>query len=108
MNPSNPEAATAVSSSEPRFGELLTRVLNADYDTDADFEALIELTHLLPARDGEPVESPWHLASINLLIDLLSYHWRGRQDYFVGGRMFLYYRIDDLNNPHFKGPDFFL
>ncbi|MBV9122371.1 MAG: Uma2 family endonuclease [Planctomycetes bacterium] len=69
---------------------------------------LKERTKNLPETDGEPLESPWHLAAITLLLDLLTYFWRERQDFFVGGNMFLYYSIHHLLSEDFKGPDFFV
>src|SRR5437879_6382745 len=43
--------------------------------------------------DGEPLESPWHLVSILILLDCLTYYLQPRTDYFVGGNMFLYYSL---------------
>jgi Uma2 family endonuclease len=62
----------------------------------------------LPAEDGEPLESPWHRAQINLLIETLQHHWRGRTDYFVGGNMFIYYSARQARERDYKGPDFFV
>lgn len=61
----------------------------------------------LPAEDGEPLESPWHRAQINLLIESVHHHRRGQQDYFVGGNMFLYYSARQARRREYKGPDFF-
>jgi Uma2 family endonuclease len=44
---------------------------------------------------------------MNLLIDSLDYHWSDREDYFVGGNMFLYYSAAQVKNKDFRGPDFF-
>src|SRR5207248_785758 len=41
-------------------------------------------------------------------IDSLTHHWRGRDDYFVGGNMFIYYLDEDEPLPQSKGPDFFV
>lgn len=62
----------------------------------------------LPSEDEEPLESPWHRAQINLLIETLQHHWQGRTDYFVGGNMFLYYSARQVKERSYKGPDFFL
>lgn len=62
----------------------------------------------LPAEDGEPLESPWHRAQINLLIETLQHAWRGRSDYFTGGNMFLYYSSRQAKERTYKGPDFFV
>ena len=72
-----------------------------------DFEELDAFTRQLPETDGVPLESPWHLAAINLLIEILTYLWRDRSDFFVGGNMFLYYSLRHVRNEDFKGPDFF-
>jgi Uma2 family endonuclease len=58
--------------------------------------------------DGEPMESNNHRVSMNLLIQSLKYHWRDRQDFFVGGNMFVYYSANQVKNQDFKGPDFFV
>jgi Uma2 family endonuclease len=57
--------------------------------------------------DGEPLESPWHRATIALLIDTICTHLRGRTDFFVGGNMFLYYTANESRQRKFRGPDFF-
>ncbi len=48
---------------------------------------------------------------MNLLIDSLDHHWQHRNDYFVGGNMFLYYSAapvkNQVKNQDFRGPDFF-
>jgi Uma2 family endonuclease len=61
----------------------------------------------LPYDDGEPLETPRHRFAMNLLIDSLDCHWLNRNDYFVGGNMFLYYSAAQLKNKDFRGPDFF-
>lgn len=58
--------------------------------------------------DGEPMESNNHRVAMNLLIQALKYYWRDRQDFFVGGNMFVYYSINQVKNQDFKGPDFFV
>lgn len=60
----------------------------------------------LVETDGVPLESPWHRAEINLLIDQVRCHRRGRKDYFVGGNMFLYYSRRQTKK--YRGPEFFL
>ena len=61
----------------------------------------------LSAEDGEPLESPWHRAQINLLIECVHRHLQDRHDYFVGGNMFLYYSAQQARSRDYKGPDFF-
>jgi Uma2 family endonuclease len=76
-------------------------------DDPYDWEALRRFTDSLPDTDEEPMESPWHLFAIQLMLQPLAYHWRDRRDFYMGGNMFLYYSLQDVTNPAFKGPDFF-
>ncbi len=62
----------------------------------------------LPYEDGEPMDSPWHLHNMNLLIDLISTRWRGRDDFYTGGNMFVYFGDREVFNKDFRGPDFFV
>src|SRR5205807_10562240 len=57
--------------------------------------------------DGVPLESPWHLAAILLLMECVRFRLRGRTDFFVGGNMFLYYSEEQARNLDYRGPDFF-
>lgn len=62
----------------------------------------------LPETDGEPLETPWHRAAINLLIAAISWHLRSRTDYYVGGNMFIHYSLHQLDRREkYRGPDFF-
>src|SRR4029453_10211805 len=49
------------------------------------------LTLDLPDSDGEPMESEREQFQMLLLRDSLMQHWRGRQDVYVAGNMFVYY-----------------
>jgi Uma2 family endonuclease len=62
----------------------------------------------LPTEDGIPLESPWHRAEINLLIDILVHAWRDRTDYYVGGNMFIYFSREQVLNRDYRGPEFFV
>lgn len=62
----------------------------------------------LPYDDGAPLESPWHRDAMNLLIESVNYHWRGRTDYFAGGNMFFYYSTAQARTHDFRGPDVFV
>jgi Uma2 family endonuclease len=62
----------------------------------------------LPNEDGEPLESSWHRAQINLLIEILTYRWRERNDFFTAGNIFIYYSFQQIRTGSYKGPDFFL
>jgi Uma2 family endonuclease len=65
----------------------------------------------LPCEDGEPMDTPWHRSAMNQLIDSITYHFRDREDFFVGGNMFLYFREQQWkaqgDKASFRGPDFF-
>src|SRR5262245_39125585 len=54
-----------------------------------------------------PFESPWHQAALSLLLASLTYWWRERTDFYVGGNMFLYYSEEQARNKDYRGPDFF-
>jgi Uma2 family endonuclease len=54
------------------------------------------------------LETKWHRAQINLLIDSINTYWSDRHDYFVGGNMFVYYSFDQVRNRDYRGPDFFV
>ncbi len=62
----------------------------------------------LPYDDGEPMESQRHLYQMMLLIETLKLHWAGRDDYFVGGNMAVYFSSAQVKHNDFRGPDFFL
>jgi Uma2 family endonuclease len=62
----------------------------------------------LPFDDGENMDSPWHRANIELLIDSVETRWRGRKDFYVGGNMFVHFDEERARNRNFRGPDFFV
>ena len=62
----------------------------------------------LPTEDGEPLESSWHRSEINLLIESIRMHFRGREDYYAGGNMFIYFTLQQARRPFYRGPDFFV
>jgi Uma2 family endonuclease len=57
--------------------------------------------------DGEPLETSWHRAEINLLIEVLAWLFRDRDDYYSGGNMFIYYSEEQARTRRYRGPDFF-
>jgi Uma2 family endonuclease len=61
----------------------------------------------LPEEDGVSLESDWHRLEMTLLIELVGLYHKGRDDYFVGGNMFIYFDSNQVRNRHFRGPDFF-
>jgi Uma2 family endonuclease len=90
---------------EERAAELVRRLNTPEEDLNTDL--LLELADLLPSEDGKPVENPWHRAAIGLLIEVLTFFWRDRDDFYVGGNMFVYYYRRGFPLPKNRGPDFF-
>ncbi len=62
----------------------------------------------LPYSDGEPMESWRHVEQMHLLMEPLRLAWADRDDFFVGGNMFVYFSEEQLRNRHFRGPDVFV
>src|SRR3990172_9055688 len=71
-------------------------------------------------EDGEPMDSHKHRIQMNLAIDCTHRLWYERDDYFVGGNMFIFYSLQqvqeviaelaDPSRPRhaFRGPDYFV
>jgi Uma2 family endonuclease len=72
---------------------------------DDPFEELRNLKLL--EEDGIPMETPWHRFAMNLLIDAVIWLFRGRDDFYVGGNMFLYFNLQQARDRDYRGPDFF-
>ena len=62
----------------------------------------------LPYDDGEPMESERHVKQMTLLTQSLSLAWKDRQDFYVGGNMFLYFSELQTKKNDFRGPDVFV
>jgi Uma2 family endonuclease len=62
----------------------------------------------LPCDDGEPMETWRHVLQMILLSVTLTRAWADRQDFFVGGNMFLYFSPEQLRGRDFRGPDVFV
>ncbi|NEP13918.1 MAG: hypothetical protein F6K14_27700 [Symploca sp. SIO2C1] len=63
----------------------------------------------LPYDDGEPLETPKHRVTMNVLIHACEcYLSQQNRDFYCGGNMFLYYSEAQVKNQDFRGPDFFL
>lgn len=58
--------------------------------------------------DGEPLETDRHRIAMNVLIRSMQAALSEREDYFVGGNMFIYYSAQQVKNRDFRGPDFFV
>ena len=61
----------------------------------------------LVGEDDQPMDTPWHRDCMTLLIALVAYHNRTRNDYYVGGNNFIYFNPDQARNRDYRGPDFF-
>ncbi len=73
------------------------------------------LTHVRPPSvdqlvcdDGEPMETARHRQQMIVLIDSLEHAWEGRDDFYVGGNMFLYFSETQARKNDFRGPDVFV
>lgn len=62
----------------------------------------------LPCSDGIPMETHRHVLQFDMLKDPLLFLWKDRQDFFVGGNMFVYFSLEQIKNQDFRGPDFFV
>jgi Uma2 family endonuclease len=63
---------------------------------------------VLPCEDGEPMETSLHRFQMNLLIDSLGDAWVDRDDFYVGGNMFVYFSELQIKRNDFRGPDVFV
>lgn len=58
-------------------------------------------------EDTDPMESAWHRAEKNLLIESVKCLYQGVRDYYVGGGQFIYYCDKQVADRSFRGADFF-
>ena len=63
---------------------------------------------LEPESDEPEMESTLHYEQLALLVSLLEWHWRARDDYFIGANLSVYFRKDQFTRRELRGPDFFL
>jgi Uma2 family endonuclease len=54
------------------------------------------------------MESARHHQQMTVLIESLEHAWRDRQDFYVGGNMFLYFSETQARRNDFRGPDVFV
>jgi Uma2 family endonuclease len=71
-----------------------------------------ELAEILPnvellESDGVPLDSDWHRLAIDLLVESILWRHRPRDDFYVGGNMFVYYSVEQAETLSYRGPDFF-
>jgi Uma2 family endonuclease len=62
----------------------------------------------LVCDDGEPMDTARHRQQMTLLINSLEHAWRNRDDFYVGGNMFLYFSETQTRKNDFRGPDVFV
>jgi Uma2 family endonuclease len=62
----------------------------------------------LVCDDGEPMETARHRQQMTILIESLEFAWRDRDDFYVGGNMFLYFSETQSRRNDFRGPDVFV
>ncbi|MCU0490745.1 MAG: Uma2 family endonuclease [Chloroflexaceae bacterium] len=62
----------------------------------------------LPYEDDIPMETPYHRAQMELLLETLGIHWQDRDDGYAGGNMFVHFQVDLARAATFRGPDFFV
>ncbi len=62
----------------------------------------------LVTDDGEPMETARHRQQMTVLIESLEHAWRQRDDFYVGGNMFLYFSETQTRRNDFRGPDVFV
>jgi Uma2 family endonuclease len=62
----------------------------------------------LPWSDGAPVDSERHGKQQTLLTSSLERAWDARDDFYVGGNMFVYYSQLQTKQNDFRGPDVFV
>ena len=58
--------------------------------------------------DEPPLESDFHRDQIDLLIQILRWWWRDRNDVYISGNLTVYYNQEQLKTKDFRGPDFFV
>jgi Uma2 family endonuclease len=61
----------------------------------------------LVSEDNENMDSEWHRMAMTLLIESIRLHFAGREDYYAGGDMFIYFNEQQARDRDFRGPDFF-
>lgn len=63
---------------------------------------------LEPESDEPEMESSQHYDQLALLVSMLEWHWRARDDFFIGANLSVYFRREQLAQRELRGPDFFL
>jgi Uma2 family endonuclease len=58
--------------------------------------------------DEPPLETDLHRRQIDLLIRLLEYWWRERDNFYISGNLTVYYSPEQTKKRDFRGPDVFV
>jgi Uma2 family endonuclease len=58
--------------------------------------------------DEPPLETDLHRRQIDLLIRLLEYWWRDRNNFYISGNTTVYYSAEQTRKRDFRGPDVFI
>lgn len=58
--------------------------------------------------EGNKMESSLHALQMRLLVSILAWHWRDRDDFFIGDNLTVYFSLEQTKTHDFRGPDFFL
>ena len=58
--------------------------------------------------DEPEMESSLHYMQLLLLVTSLEWAWQGRDDFFIGANLTIYFSRQQLKHRDFRGPDFFL
>jgi Uma2 family endonuclease len=77
------------------------------YQTALQFSEKMPDARVLMSDEPE-MESSLHYLQLLLLVTSLDWHWRERNDYFIGANLTIYFSRQQLKNRDFRGPDFFL
>ncbi len=82
-------------------------------ETAKTVEISVEDFHaIFPAGEFDSIEPPLdndkHRRQIDLLIRLLEYYWRDRNDFYVSGNLTIFYSATQKKSTEFRGPDFFV
>lgn len=58
--------------------------------------------------DEPPLESDLHREQIEILIRLIKWWWRDRENFYVTGNLTIYFSPNQKKSEEFRGPDFFV
>ena len=58
--------------------------------------------------DEPEMESSLHALQLRMLVNILEWYWRDRNDFFIGDNLTVYFSREQLKTHDFRGPDFFL